>query len=412
MLRLPERERGSALLLLLLVAVVLQLLAAALLANALTESRIALQHELGVRLHYIAEAGLEQALAVKKVDFGFTGELDSVPCGGGCYSVVITPDPEEPGLRHRIDSTGELSGRRLTLGVLVEQRSLFGEAVLLADDLSIAGAVINGALHCNSRLHIGGPGNRVLPGGGLSGELTYSCAPERISWATGGIIEVRGEAYSEKSPFPESWRRDPLPRPQINLAQLTEGDHFIRKSGSKEWREAPEYGLVWPEDGQESYYLHIENGDLTICPGAEQHFDFAGILIVDGDVRIGGSGTIDLEGLIFAGGTLAVTSGVNAAAEDKAVVLAADSDLQVFATETDCTENPVFGGELLLFSRGGAVTIGHQKMKGEQFAMHGIIFAQKIAVCNCELTPLSGNGERWSGYFPAYGLVVTEWLQP
>ncbi len=409
MLCLPDSERGSVLILLLLSTAVLQLLAAALMANALVESRIARQQELGLRLHYIAEAGLEQALAVKEIDFGFTGELAAVPCGEGSYSVVITPDPAEP-RRHRIDSTGELEGKYLTLGVIVEQREL-ARAVLLTDDLTVEGAAISGAVHCNHRLSILGPGNCLLDGA-APGELGHCCRPERLCWGAGGAIEVAGVRYSAANPFPGEWHQDPLPLPQIDLEQVTASYHFTRKSGSKQWRMAPDYGRVTDGDGRERQYLHIEHGDLKICPDVGEDFDFAGIIVVDGNVAIGGGGTVDLEGLILAGGSLTVTSGVNADAGKRAVVLAAKEDLRVFGTPNESTENPVFGGDLLLCSREGAVTIGHQRMKGEQLVMHGNIFAKKIAVYNCNLTLLPGNGDSWSGYFPAHGLVVTEWLQP
>ncbi len=398
MLRLPDNERGSALLLLLVVTVVLQILAAVFMVTALTESRIARQHELGIRLHYIAEAGLEQALAMKRVDFGFTGASGPFPCGGGSYSVLVTPDPENPALQHRIDSTGELGGLRLTLGALVEQRELFGKA-LLTNELRINGVALGGAVHCNSRLRIGSPANRLLPGGAL----TYSCPLQGIGWAPGAALAVGEESYREKNPLPGSWRRDPLALPQVNLEQITARYRFTGLNGSQEWRQAPYC------EGERAY-LHLD-GALTISPGAGEQFDFSGILLVDGDVRIGGSGTITLEGLILSGGTIAVTNRVNDGGEGRAVVLAAEGDLQLFGTAEECTENPVFGGDLLLFSRRGAVTIGHQQMKGEQFAMHGIVLAKKIAVCNCILTPPPDCGV-WSEYFPAYGLVVTEWLQP
>lgn len=410
MLCIPDSERGSVLILLLLSTAVLQLLAAALMANALVESRIARQQELGLRLHYIAEAGLEQALAVKKIDFGFTGALAAVPCGEGSYSVVITPDPEEPQWKHRIESTGELDGKYLTLGVIVEQRELAG-AVLLTDDLTVWGAVISGAVHCNHRLSILGAGNCLLDGA-VPGELGHCCRPERLCWGSGGVITIGGNRYSEQNPLPGEWHRDPQPLPEINLEQLIARYHFTRKSGSKQWRTAPDYGKVRDQDGRERQYLHIEHGDLTICPDPGESFNFTGIIAADGNVSIGGSGTIELEGLIISGGSLTVTNGVNAAAGNRAVVLAAEGDLKVFGTPNDSTENPFFGGDLLLFSRGGAVTIGHQRMKGEQLVMHGIIFAKKIAVCNCNLTLLSGDGGSWSEYFPAYGMVVTEWLQP
>ena len=80
--------------------------------------------------------------------------------------------------------------------------------------------------------------------------------------------------------------------------------------------------------------------------------------------------------------------------------------------QNDCPENPVFGGDLLLFSKGGEVTIGHQKMKGEQFIMDGIIFAKKTAIYNCNLTYIPGLSDMRQRYFPAYGLVVTAWFQP
>ncbi len=409
MLCLPESERGSVLILLLLTTAVLQLLAAALMANALIEGRIARQQELGLKLHYIAEAGLEQGLAVKQCDFEFTGELAAVPFGEGSYSVVIAPDPAAP-RRHRIDSTGALEGKYLTLGVIVEQRELAG-AVLLTDDLTIEGAAISGAVHCNHRLSILGPGNCLLDGA-APGVLGHCCQPERLCWGPDGAIEIAGVFYSAAKPFPGEWRQDPQPLPQIDLEQVTASYHFTRKSGSKQWRTVPDYGRVTDGDGRARQYLRIEHGDLTICPDAGEDFDFTGIIVADGNVSIGGSGTIELEGLIIAGGSLTVTNGVNPAAGDRAVVLAAKEDLKVFGTPNDSTENPVFGGDLLLCSREGAVTIGDQRMKGEQLVMHGNIFAKKIAVYNCNLTLLPGNGGSWSEYFPAYGMVVTEWLQP
>lgn len=404
-------ERGSALILLLIVTVVLQIVAVALLTNALTEGRIARQQEIGAGLHCIAEAGLEEAIAVKRKDFDFTGALDGRTCGGGCYSVAITPDPEHPAFRHRLDSTGELDGRRLTLGALVERRELF-TPVLVSGELTMERSTVNGSVHCNHGLTLRGPHNRVLPAGGLPGALTYSCPDHKIFWGEGACIEAGGASYSAEDPLPESWRRDPIPRPEIDLEHIRSRYSFAGQSGDREWRTAPRCGGVLEDDGRVRQYLHIVEGALRICPGEGEQFIFEGIAVVDRDVEIAGRGTIILEGMILSGGELSVKNGVNAGQADKTVVLAAEGDLQVFGDQHGSTENPVFGGDLLLLSTGGAVTIGHQKMKGEQFIMHGTIFAKKIAICNCDLTHIAEPGDvRWR-YFPAYGMVVTSWMQP
>ncbi|HOB28328.1 MAG: PilX N-terminal domain-containing pilus assembly protein [Dethiobacteria bacterium] len=406
-----ENERGSAIAMLLLIAVVLLILGTALITNAITEKKIAVHQELGTSLYYIAEAGLEEAIAVKIKDFDFIDNIENISCGEGKYDVEINKETE---FKHCIESTGELKGKKLTLGAIVELSDLYKKAVLVSENLTIEKTTINGDLHCNNHLSIKGPENRLLPTGELAGSLTYSCPVNKIDWEGGnGSIEVKGELYSKGNPFPGDWRVEPIPLPEIDLNQILNQHLFTKISGKKEWREAPGYGKVLDKDGKERQYLYIEKGDLTISPGPGEEFIFDGILVVDGDVEIKGSGRVNFEGMIVAKGDLFVKNKVNVGLEDKkVVVLAADKDVKVFGEQNDCPENPVFGGDLLLFSKGGEVTIGHQKMKGEQFIMDGIIFAKKTAIYNCNLTYIPGLSDMRQRYFPAYGLVVTAWFQP
>lgn len=411
MCRYLNNERGSAIAMLLLITVVLLILGTGLITNSITEQRIARQQELGTSLYYVAEAGLEEAIAVKIKDFDFQDELNN-PCGKGSYSVVITPETD---FKHRIVSTGELEGKTLNLGAIIELRDLYKKAVLVSKDLTIEKTTINGDLHCNNNLSIKGPDNKLLPTAGLPGSLTYSCPDNKINWegaeSGDGCIQVQGECYSKDKPFPEDWCIDSIPLPEIDLDQILGQHTFTKKSNNKEWREAPDYGKVLDQDGKERQYIHI-GGNLTICPGPGEQFIFDGILVVDGDVEIKGSGAINFEGMIVTEKDLFVKNAVNVGLTGKVVVLAADKDVKVFGDQNECTENPVFGGDLLLFSKGGQVTIGHQKMKGEQFIMHGIIFANKTVIYNCNLTYITELSDMRQRYFPAYGLVVTAWFQP
>ena len=103
-----ENERGSAIAMLLLIAVVLLILGTALITNAITEKKIAVHQELGTSLYYIAEAGLEEAIAVKIKDFDFIDDIENISCGEGKYDVEINKETE---FKHCIESTGELKGK-------------------------------------------------------------------------------------------------------------------------------------------------------------------------------------------------------------------------------------------------------------------------------------------------------------
>jgi len=152
----------------------------------------------------------------------------------------------------------------------------------------------------------------LLPTSELAGSLTYSCPVNKIDWEDGnGSIEVEGELYSKGNPFPGDWRVDPIPLPEIDLNQILNQHLFTKISGKKEWREAPGYGKVLDKDGKERQYLYIEKGDLTISPGPGEEFIFDGILVVDGDVEIKGSGRVNFEGMIVAKGDLFVKNRVN-----------------------------------------------------------------------------------------------------
>ncbi len=414
MFRYFENERGSALVALMLITAVLLIFGTALIANSMTEKRIAIQQELGTSLYYVAEAGLEEAIAVKVMDFDFTDDLESdILDGEGGYHVRITPDPARPHFEHELRSTGKLKGKELTLGAIVELKDLYEKAVLVSRDLTIEKTTIYGDLHCNDSLSIKGPGNKLYPYQEHPGELTFSGPDNKINWQAGGeiYIESAGKFYNSSFPFPDEWRIDPIPLPEIDLDKILRQHNFTEVFGNQTWRVAPVGGEVEDEDGITRQYLHVK-GSLTISPAAGELFDFDGILIVDKDVEIKGSGQVNFEGMIVAKGDIFVKNSVNVGLTDKVVVLAADKEVKVFGDQNDCTESPVFGGDLLLFAKGNEVTIGHQNMKGSQFIMNGIIFAEKTTIYNCQLTYIAELSEKRQRYFPAYGMVVTSWFQP
>jgi len=58
---------------------------------------------------------------VKIKDFDFIDNIENISCGEGKYDVEINKETE---FKHCIKSTGELKGKKLTLGAIVELSDL------------------------------------------------------------------------------------------------------------------------------------------------------------------------------------------------------------------------------------------------------------------------------------------------
>ena len=159
-------EQGSVILLVLLVSAIFAVLAPVAGTLALSEARIARSHAVQNTALYIAEAGVELAIARLREEPGFTtstgnpirGELN-----GGSFAVEIiseTPGPGEVG-RSRITATGRWGGgqhqaaARVTFSPAPLQSFLFQHTFLSGDtsarinDSTITGPVRVGGFHSN-----------------------------------------------------------------------------------------------------------------------------------------------------------------------------------------------------------------------------------------------------------------------
>ncbi|MBT9172801.1 MAG: hypothetical protein DDT21_01187 [Syntrophomonadaceae bacterium] len=162
-------EQGSVILLVLLVSAIFAVLAPVAGTLALSEARIARSHAVQNTALYIAEAGVELAIARLREEPGFTtptgnpirGELN-----GGSFAVEIiseTPGPGEVG-RRRITATGRWGGgqhqaaARVTFSPAPLQSFLFQHTFLSGGTAEIRGSVISGPVRVQA-LHKDSEGN-------------------------------------------------------------------------------------------------------------------------------------------------------------------------------------------------------------------------------------------------------------
>jgi len=165
-----KRQEGSVILLVLLVSAVFAVLAPVAGTIATSEARIARSHAVQTTALYIAEAGVELAVARLREEPGFTGNFSGI-LGGGSFTVRVSGGSAS--LAERIiDSTGVWGGgqRRAAARVsfsqtqaplqsfLFQHTFLSGDTSARINDSTITGPVRVGGFHSN-----GNEGNTFLP---------------------------------------------------------------------------------------------------------------------------------------------------------------------------------------------------------------------------------------------------------
>lgn len=118
-----RETRGGALLLVVLVLAVLLSLAASLMSLTGTESITGVQQLNQIQAHYIAEAGVEKALAALKLDTRWRQGFTKLAYAGGCMdkvTVTVSQGESDDNIYVLvIKSTGSYSGARRTVEVKV-----------------------------------------------------------------------------------------------------------------------------------------------------------------------------------------------------------------------------------------------------------------------------------------------------
>lgn len=119
---LKTDENGMALVLVLVFTGLLLTIGSALLSFAFNERQIALYQTQDIRQFYLAEAGIEIALAALNENF-YDRDPFSAELGGGVFSVIFE---ETASKRLLIHSSGSLEGGKTTLTVAVSHSESAG----------------------------------------------------------------------------------------------------------------------------------------------------------------------------------------------------------------------------------------------------------------------------------------------
>lgn len=412
MKRFIKTERGSALVIVLVATASLLILGGALMNYSLNERFIATHQERNVNLYYIAEAGIEEGVAVKRRSFhhsqGFEGEI-----GKGRYEVsfeFISMD------KWKIISTGYLGDENLTLAVIVELRDLYEKAMMVSDDLTIEEVRIRGNLHANEMFQIKKSNNEVLHTLDADGNpnddgyLTYSdITQHKIDFIAGGALVVDGVTYNSNNKFPAEWYDDPIPLPKIDYNAFVAQHDFCDLTGGVTWSALPS---CYTDHGRE--HLRVD-GNLTIQAAKNTTIDFDGVLYVKGNLNLhgeghGNAGNLNVGGVIVVTGDVQVKGKVNEGVTDNVTIIVSERKVYFYGDDLYDENAPFFGGVLLIFG-GEEVQLGGPNLKA-RFHMFGTIISKKINLRMCNLTYIPDVATDVSQHFPGYGVVITEWIRP
>ncbi|MBE3581367.1 MAG: hypothetical protein IMW96_07020 [Thermoanaerobacteraceae bacterium] len=329
-------QKGQALLFVVLMTSLILVLATGALAVAGAHRRNVRFQEQQVQVYYIAEAGLERALARMREEPDW---LDGVPSGGsvrmaeveGPYAggeiseVTLQKNPEGMGLRVDLTSVGKFIGAQKTLRAslyLVNTRSLLGGLSLLPEstmDLDIKG-----------KFSLEGTGEstpRLLLNGDL--HLSGSASIEGDVYVSGEVVgrdRVTGQIHSGLQDLPEF--------PAIDLTYY-EGQ--ARQQGQYYGGDLSWSGTI-PLNGV--YYVQGEANLSGTYYGR-------GVIVVEGDVTISGDLLPGSEG------------------DALAVICLGDVDME------NNTVNATIITEGTLFLRGNAEVEGAVLARGISFGQKG-----------------------------------------
>jgi hypothetical protein len=377
-------ERGSVLVMVLVFSAALLILGGALITYAVNDNFIARHQEHDTRLYYIAEAGIEAGVAALRKNYSFHRNIEQEIGGGSYHATIIIPPhadyPELPAGQRMVISTGRLEGKALTLKVIVSLNDLYSKALMVSSKLHLTNTTINGNLHYNELL-------KVLPGTTeIRGDLSYpqGKAPEIVPPA---VLTVTGQTSIAP----------PIPIPTIDFDSFIK-DVDITYTGSQTWTTAPPFKKI------------LVKGDLTVRPGKDQTFDFNGVIIVQGDLTINpqkGANTF-LNGSFVAGGGIKVQpdADINPAMNEKKVIFVSNRYINI--STTGSTAPALFGGSVLLFSKGDINISGKTDDKLQIF---GTIIAEGTFYLTDAVLTYDPDVFIDSDYIPGLQVVIREWLK-
>ena len=382
---LSEVDRGSVLVIVLVFTASLLILGGSLMTYAVNDKYIARHQEESTRLYYIAEAGIEAGVAALRKNYSFHLPIDREIDGGSYHaSIIIPPNADSPELsagRRMVISTGRLEGKALTLKVIVSLDDLYSKALMVSSKLHLTNTTINGNLHYNEQL-------KVLPGTTvIAGDLSYPQGknPEIVPSA---VLTVNGATSNEP----------PIPIPSIDF------DSFIKDveytyTGNTTFYTAPPYQKI------------LVKGNLVIAPGNKQTFDYNGVIIVEGDLKINPhpGATTYLNGSFVSSGRIDVQphADINPAMNEKKVILVSNQYIQI--STTDSSAPALFGGSVLLFSKGDINIAGKTDGKLQIF---GTIIAEGTLYLTDTVLTYDPDVFQDSDCIPGLQVVIREWLKP
>ncbi|HHX86760.1 MAG TPA: hypothetical protein GX693_01120 [Firmicutes bacterium] len=389
-------ERGSTLVAVLIFTAALLFLSGALLCLSLNEQKIAAYQEQEVYMYYLTEAGVEAGIAALNADYSFQGPLCGA-LGQGSYRVEIGTLPYN---RRLVTSTGHLHQKSFNLSVVAGPNPLYEQALMVSDHLKIENVDIYGNLHVNKDLQIKGS-NRVVGTDSSEGVFSYSGDPPWFLTPYGDIL-IGDKLYTSSAQFDgRTMKVAPIPLPSLDFEAL---------AGEIQCSLEPPPSTITLAVAPACYPEHnriLVNGNLLIAPGEGQEFNFDGLLVVRGNLEIHPrrGAIVNINGMLLAEGDAIVKGEINQVSPDNSVILAACGDVFIRDIEAPL----VFGGNLLIFSR-GEVNIGPSKL--DRFDLRGVIIAKKLFLEKCSLYYVPEMLTAFKDLFPGCRVVIREWIKP
>lgn len=322
-------QKGISIILVLMAMLVLAVIGTVIFSITATETEISAKSVASTQAFYVAESGIQYALARMRTDFEtFTGVSDK-PAGNGTFSVsVYTTDENGNALlpsRRRIKSTGVVvDTKRVIQALMSNQPPSFSFGCYIEHPVVVGGAIsIYNNNTLNGNIYIGGD-VKVQAGAVLGNEL-----PTTIYVPQGRIVTGYG-----------NWAVHPNPQPALQPLDTSFYDQKIAIAGAVP--PSNDNNAFWA--GTSPYYY----GKLTLSstldlqkPGYADATDggytiyIKGSLVVNGATVYCGSMAGDKANpgrIVVAGSTVNEIKG-NAALGDNLVIIS-QSDLSIIGTNT------------------------------------------------------------------------------
>ncbi len=378
-------EQGSALITVLIAMVVLMLLGSTFLSHTLTETIIAINQKNNTQAYYVAEAGIEKAVAVLKRNFGFEGNLDG-SIGEGSYTVSLG---DRLSGKREIISTGTVSNATVTIRVIVGIDEIYSKAITTAHQLMLQGeTTLYGNIHVNKQLQVKGTGNVIMADENSDGEFTYYEQDPHFDFNS--TIEIQGVIYNQASNMHHFKEDSPLPIPDVDV------DYYLAQ-GYREFNNLTEYAAALENDSE----FAAQEFKRIIITHKFNTDDIAGNFSYNGVIVVTGGGIQDLVGE------------VNMASQDAdnilAVIVSDSQNIKVEPAEDGAGELRI-GGKILLYTKGNIDIKGKGKLKGERVFVYGTIISNQLTLENTELRYAPEIFDETSDDMPGLGVVIFEWL--